>query len=63
MSVRQIQGHLLELYGLQVSPDLISTVTDEMLADVEKWQQRPLEVMYPILQPFALALACKLASP
>ncbi|MCV9986420.1 transposase, partial [Burkholderia pseudomallei] len=47
MSVREIQGHLLELYGLQVSPDLISTVTDEVLADVEQWQQRPLEAMYP----------------
>ncbi len=38
MSVREIQDHLLELYGLQVSPDLISTVTDELLADVEQWQ-------------------------
>ncbi len=41
MSVREIQGHALELYGLQVSPDLISTVTDEVLAGVEQWQQRP----------------------
>jgi hypothetical protein len=49
MSVREIQGHLLDLYGLQVSPDLISTVTDEVLAEVEQWQQRPLEAMYPIV--------------
>jgi len=56
MSVREIQGHLLELYGLQVSPDLISTVTDEVLAEVEQWQQRPLEVMYPIVYFDALRL-------
>lgn len=49
MSVREIQGHLLEQYGLQVLPDLISTVTDEMLTDVEQWQQRPIEAMYPIV--------------
>jgi putative transposase len=56
MSVREIQGHLLELYGLQVSPDLISTVTDEVLAEVEQWQQRPLETMYPIVNFDALRL-------
>jgi putative transposase len=39
----------MELYGLPVSPDLISSVTDEVLADVEQWQQRPLEAMYPIV--------------
>jgi transposase-like protein len=38
MSVREIQGHLQELYGLQFSPDLISTITDEVLAEVEQWQ-------------------------
>jgi transposase-like protein len=56
MSVREIQGHLLELYGLQVSPDLISTVTDEVLAEVEQWRQRPLEAMYPIVYFDALRL-------
>ncbi|HXJ94149.1 MAG TPA: IS256 family transposase [Terriglobia bacterium] len=56
MSVREIQGHLLELYGLQVSPELISTVTDEVLAEVEQWQQRPLEAMYPIVYFDALRL-------
>jgi putative transposase len=56
MSVREIQGHLLELYGLQVSPDLISTVTDEVLAELEQWQQRPLEAMYPIVYFDALRL-------
>ncbi len=56
MSVREIQGHLLELYGLEVSPDLISTVTDEVLAEVEQWQQRPLEATYAIVYFDALRL-------
>src|SRR5260364_65511 len=49
MYAREIRGHLLELYGLEVSPDLISTLTDEVLAEVEQWQTRPLEAMYPIV--------------
>jgi len=56
MSVREIQGHLRQLYGLDVSPDLISTVTDEVLSEVEQWQQRPLEPMYPIVYFDALRL-------
>ena len=56
MSVREIQGHLLELYGLEVSPDLISTITDEVLGEVEQWQQRPPEAMYPIVYVDALRL-------
>ena len=56
MSVREIQGHLLELYGTQVSPDLISTITDEVLDEVTQWQQRPLEAMYPIVYFDALRL-------
>jgi putative transposase len=56
MSVREIQAHLLELYGLQVSPDLISTITDEVLDEVTQWQQRPLEAMYPIVYFDALRL-------
>ena len=48
MTVREIQGHLLELYGLEVSPDLISTVTDAVLETVAEWQNRPLEPMYPL---------------
>ena len=49
MIVREIQGHLLELYGLEVSPDLISTVTDAVLETVAEWQNRPLEPMYPLV--------------
>ena len=56
MSVREIQGHLLELYGTDVSPDLISTITDEVLEEVAQWQQRPLEAMYPIVYFDALRL-------
>jgi len=49
MSVREIQGHLVEIYGLDVSPDLISTVTDAVLETVAEWQNRPLEASYPIM--------------
>ena len=56
MSVREITGHLQDIYGLEVSPDLISTITDEVLAEVEQWQQRPLEAMYPIVYFDALRL-------
>ena len=42
-------GHLLELYGLEVSPDLISTVTDAVLETVAEWQNRPLEPTYPLV--------------
>jgi putative transposase len=56
MTVREIQGHLLELYGTEVSPDLISTITDEVMDEVAQWQQRPLETMYPIVYFDALRL-------
>ena len=56
MSVREIQAHLLELYGLQVSPDLISTITGEVLAEVGQWQMRALDAMYPIVYFDALRL-------
>ena len=44
MSVREIRGHLEELYGIDVSPDLISAVTDAVLEEVGEWQNRPLDV-------------------
>jgi hypothetical protein len=43
MSTREIQGHLRELYGIEVSPDLVSAVTDAVLDEVAEWQNRPLE--------------------
>jgi putative transposase len=49
MSVRQIQGHLRELYGLEVSPDLVSAVTEAVLDEVAEWQNRPLEPVYPLI--------------
>ena len=49
MSVREIQGHLRELYGIDVSPDLISAVTDAVLDEVAEWQNRPLEALYPLV--------------
>src|SRR5919205_2864021 len=49
MSVREIQGHLRELYGLDVSPDLVSAVTDAVLEEVTSWQNRPLEAVYPLV--------------
>jgi putative transposase len=49
MSNREIVGHLQELYGVEVSPDLISAVTDAVLEEVAVWQSRPLEPVYPIV--------------
>jgi putative transposase len=45
MSTREIQGHLRELYGIEVSPDLVSAVTDAVLDEVAEWQNRPLEAL------------------
>lgn len=49
MTVREIQGFLLEQYATEVSPDFISSVTDEIMAEVTAWQARPLEPMYPVV--------------
>jgi len=49
MTVREIQGFLAEMYAVEVSPDLISTVTDAVVAEVTAWQARPLEPMYPVV--------------
>ena len=49
MSVREIVGHLRDLYGVDVSPDLISAVTDAVLDEVAAWQGRPLEPVYPLV--------------
>ena len=49
MSTREIAGHLRDLYGLEVSADLISTVTDAVLDEVATWQQRPLDPIYPLV--------------
>jgi putative transposase len=49
MTVREIQGFLAEIYEVEVSPDLISTVTDSIVAEVTAWQSRPLEAVYPVV--------------
>lgn len=49
MTVREIQGFLAEMYEVEVSPDLISTVTDSVVAEVTGWQSRPLEAVYPVV--------------
>ena len=49
MSTREIVGHVQELYGIDVSPDLISAVTDAVLDEIATWQIRPLEAVYPLV--------------
>ena len=49
MSTREIQGHVGELYGLEISPDLVSAVTDSVLEEVKSWQNRPLDSIYAIV--------------
>jgi putative transposase len=54
MTTREIQGHLEEIYQVEVSPALISSVTDAVIEEVKAWQNRPLEALYPILYLDAL---------
>jgi putative transposase len=49
MTTREIQGHLQQMYGVEVSPTLISTVTDAVLEEVKAWQNRPLEPIYGLV--------------
>lgn len=49
MTVREIQSHLQEMYGAEVSPSLISAVTDAVADEVKAWQARPLDAIYPIV--------------
>lgn len=49
MTVREIQGHLEEMYGTEVSPALISSVTDAVMDEVKAWQSRPLDALYPVV--------------
>jgi putative transposase len=54
MSTRDIQGHLEDIYGIDVSPALISDVTDGVMEEVKGWQSRPLEAVYPVVYMDAL---------
>jgi putative transposase len=56
LSVRDIEAHLAEIYGVKVGRDLISRVTDVVMDDVRAWQQRPLEDVYPVIFLDALVL-------
>jgi putative transposase len=57
MSTRDITDHLLEIYDVEVSADLISSITDAVHAEVAQWQMRPLDRVYPVI--FLDALICK----
>ena len=59
MTMREIQGHLQEIYGVEVSAEMISTVTDAVLDEVKSWQNRPLDAIYPILYLDALTVKVK----
>ena len=54
LSTRDIKAHLEEIYGVEVSPDLISSVTEAVIEEVREWQTRPLESVYPIVYLDAL---------
>ena len=49
MTVREIQAHLTEMYGTEISPTLISSVTDAVMDEVKQWQSRPLDAIYPMV--------------
>jgi len=59
MTMREIQGFLLESYGVEVSPEFISSVTEAVMAEVTAWQSRPLEPMYPVVFFDALRVKIK----
>ncbi len=52
--MRDIQGHLHDMYGVEVSAGLISEVTDSIQEELRAWQDRPLEALYPIVYLDAL---------
>ena len=56
MRTREIQGHLEEIYQVEVSPTLISNVTEEVMEEVKNWQNRPLDAVYPIVYLDALVV-------
>jgi Transposase, Mutator family len=56
MSTREIEGHLEEIYKVEVSPTLISNVTDAVMEEVKNWQSRPLDSVYPIVYLDALVV-------
>ena len=59
MTTREIQGHLEEIYGVEVSPALISIVTDAVADEVKIWQNRPLDAVYPIVYMDAIRVKAR----
>jgi transposase-like protein len=59
MTTREITGHLLDIYGMEVSPELISTITNEVMDEVRAWQNRPLEAVYPVVYFDALRVSIR----
>lgn len=57
MTVRDIQAHVAEMYQVEISPDLISTITDAVLDELREWQHRPLDAVYPVI--YLDAIVCK----
>jgi putative transposase len=63
LTTREIQGHLSELYGTEVSPTLISAVTESVIDDLKAWQARPLDAVYPIVYLDALFVKSRQEGP
>ena len=59
MTTRDIQDHIKEIYQTEISPDLVSTITDEVMQEVDEWQKRTLEKVYPIVFLDAIILKIK----
>jgi putative transposase len=60
LSTREIQSHIEEIYGVEVSPDLVSSVTENITELVRKWQTRPLDAVYPIVYLNALRVKIRI---
>lgn len=60
LSTREIQSHIEEIYGVEVSPDLISSVTENITELVREWQTRPLDAVYPIVYLDALRVKIRI---
>jgi putative transposase len=59
LPTREIQGHLSEIYGVDISPDLISRVTDAVVDEMKIWQQRPVDAVYSVIYLDALFVSMR----
>lgn len=60
MTTRDIESHIQELYGYNISPGLVSTITDGVLSEVNEWRNRPLDALYPIVFIDGFVVTCRL---